>query len=180
MNHSLKIDCGDIFLRPFRSEDADAIYELTSQPEVYQFLPDWKSTREQRHDWVSNYEIPDNEKFLASVPQIRDNWLKLGVILKETGELIGFCNTGIKEELSGSNREVAYAMSTTYTGRGYTTSALKGLVQYLFQQTDTNRLNAVFLPHNQGSKRVIEKCGFHFVEEVEIEGKLHLRYVLDK
>lgn len=33
-------------LREFGTEDVDAIYELTSQPEVYKFLPDWRSTRE--------------------------------------------------------------------------------------------------------------------------------------
>lgn len=30
-------------LREFGTEDVDAIYELTSQPEVYKLLPDWRS-----------------------------------------------------------------------------------------------------------------------------------------
>nr|WP_260858140.1 GNAT family N-acetyltransferase [Bacillus sp. FJAT-22090] len=34
-NTVFTIDCGEIVLREFRMEDADAIYELTSQPEVY-------------------------------------------------------------------------------------------------------------------------------------------------
>lgn len=88
MNNYFTIDCGEILLREFRVEDVDAIYELTSQPEVYEFLPDWRSTREQRLDWVTNYEIPDNKEFLAAVPNIEDKWLKLGIVLKETGEFI--------------------------------------------------------------------------------------------
>jgi ribosomal-protein-alanine N-acetyltransferase len=40
MNNIFTIDCGEILLREFRTEDVDAIYELTSQPEVYEFLPD--------------------------------------------------------------------------------------------------------------------------------------------
>ncbi len=93
------IDCGEILLREFRVEDVDAIYELTSQPEVYEFLPDWHSTREQRLIWVTNYEIPSNKEFLSALPNISgQNCLKLGIVLKETGEFIGFCNTGIKEE----------------------------------------------------------------------------------
>ena len=48
MKNLFIIDCGEIVLREFRVEDVDAIYELTSQPEVYEFLPDWHSTREQR------------------------------------------------------------------------------------------------------------------------------------
>lgn len=49
MNDLFTIDCGEILLREFRIEDVDAIYELTSQPEVYEFLPDWRSTRAGLH-----------------------------------------------------------------------------------------------------------------------------------
>lgn len=96
MNDLFTIDCGEILLREFRIEDVDAIYELTSQPEVYEFLPDWRSTKEQRLDWVTNYEIPDNKEYLANVSSVGERWLKLGIVLKETNEFIGFCNTGIK------------------------------------------------------------------------------------
>ncbi|MBM7608957.1 RimJ/RimL family protein N-acetyltransferase [Lysinibacillus composti] len=51
MNPLFTIDCGEIMLREYRVEDADAIYEITSQPEVHEFLPDFKTTREQRLDW---------------------------------------------------------------------------------------------------------------------------------
>ncbi|RLL40626.1 N-acetyltransferase [Oceanobacillus piezotolerans] len=180
MNNYFTIDCGDILLREFRVEDADAIYKVTSQPEVYEFLPDWRSTREQRLDWVTNYEIPDNKDFLAAVPNIGEAWLKLGIVLKETGEFIGFCNTGIKEELSKPNREVAYAISKHYRNKGYTTQAVKGLVKYLFENTAVEQLNAVVLPSNVASTKVIIKCGFHYSGDIEIEDQLYYHYRLNK
>lgn len=180
MNDLFTIDCGEILLREFRIEDVDAIYELTSQPEVYEFLPDWRSTREQRLDWVTNYEIPSNKEFLATVPNIGEGWLKLGIVLKETDEFIGFCNTGIKEELSGPNREVAYAISKYYRNKGYTTQAVKGLVKYLFENTDVEQLNAVVLPRNIASNRIIEKCDFRLRGNVRIEDQLHYHYTLAK
>ena len=98
LDNLFTIDCGEILLREFRVEDADAIYEITSQPEVYEFLPDWKSTREQRLEWLTNYEIPSNQEFLAAVTNIeQQNYLKLEIVLKETSEFIGFCNTGFKK-----------------------------------------------------------------------------------
>lgn len=178
MNKHFTIDCGDIFLREFRVEDVDSIYELTSQPEVYEFLPDWRSTREQRLDWVTNYEIPDNKEFLASIPSIGERWLKLGIFLKETDEFIGFCNTGIKDELSEPNREIAYAISKHYRNKGYTTRAVRGLVKFLFENTDVEQLNAVVLPRNVASIKVIEKCGFHYSGDIEIENELHYHYML--
>ena len=175
------IDCGEILLREFRVEDVDAIYELTSQPEVYEFLPDWRSTREQRLNWVTNYEIPSNKEFLSAVPNISgQNYLKLGIVLKETGEFIGFCNTGIKEELSEPNREIAYAISKHYRNRGYTTKAVKGLLKYLFENTDVEQLNTVVLPRNVSSNKVIQKCGFRFNGEIEIEDQMHYHYILNK
>lgn len=181
MNNLFTIDCGEILLREFRIEDVDCIYEITSQPEVYEFLPDWHSTREQRLNWVINYEIPTNKEFLSAVPNIDgQNYLKLGIVLKETGKFIGFCNTGIKEELSEPNREIAYAISKQYRNRGYTTKAVKGLIKYLFQNTETEQLNAVVLPRNVSSNKVIKKCGFSFNGVFEIEDQSHYHYILNK
>ncbi len=63
MKKELVIDCGDVFLRPFKLDDAEAIYRVTAQPEVYEFLPDWRSTKEQRIKWFKSDEIPDNNAF---------------------------------------------------------------------------------------------------------------------
>lgn len=181
MNQLFTIDCGDIFLREFRVEDVDAIYEITSQPEVYEYLPDFKSTREQRLDWVTNYEIPLNKKFLSALPNIEDQtYLRLGIVLKETGEFIGFCNTGIKKELPFPNREIAYAISKHYRNKGYTTKAVKGLINYLFENTNVELLNAVALTRNLSSNRVIQKSGFKFLSELEIKNEMHSHYTLHK
>ena len=65
-------------------------------------LPDWKSTKEQRVDWIADYEIPANKVFLDAVKttnNIDNHMLKLGIFKKATNELIGWCCTGMKEEL---------------------------------------------------------------------------------
>lgn len=181
MNNLFTIDCGEILLKEFRLEDVDSIYEITSQSEVYEFLPDWRSTREQRLNWVTNYEIPSNKEFLSSVPNISEqNYLKLGIVLKENGEFIGFCNTGIKEELNGPNREIAFAISKHYRNQGYTTKAVKGLVKYLFENTDVELLNTIVLPHNVSSNKVIQKCGFRLNGNIEIEDQQYYHYILYK
>ena len=98
--------------------------------------------------------------------------------VKRKNEFIGFCNTGIKEELSGPNREVAYAISKYYRNKGYTTQAVKGLVNYLFENTNVEQLNAVVLPSNIASNKVIAKCGFHLQGDVEIDDQLYYHYTL--
>lgn len=181
MNDLFTIDCGEILLREYLIEDVDALYELTSQPEVYEFLPDFKTTKEQRLDWVTNYEIPINKEFLAAVPNIEEQtYLRLAITLKETGELIGFCMTGIKEELPAPNREIVYAISKHYRNRGYATTASKGLITYLFEKTNVDLLNAVALIQNVSSNKVIQKIGFSFIEEIDIESQKYYHYTLHK
>ncbi|OEH91961.1 GNAT family N-acetyltransferase [Bacillus solimangrovi] len=183
LNNLFTIDCGDIYLREFAVEDVDHIYSISNQPEVSKFLPDWKSTRENRLDWVSNYEIPANKEFSKAVtgtPNVQDQFLKLGILLKDTNEFIGWCCTGIKDELPAPNREIMYAVSKHYQNKGYATKAAKGLVNYLFEETNVGVLNAIALTENHGSNKVIEKCGFNFVSKIEIDDQSYNHYKLNK
>jgi RimJ/RimL family protein N-acetyltransferase len=178
-----KIDCGDLYLQEFSIEDAYHIYRISNQPEIYHFLPDWKSTKEQRLDWVTNYEIPANKAFLeaaANSIDVGDYFLKLGVFIKETDELIGWCCTGIKQELPAPNREIMYAISNEFQGKGYATKAAVVLIDYLFSHTNVEILNAVALINNVSSHKVIEKCKFSYNGQQTIENEGYNHYILNK
>lgn len=183
LNNVFTIDCDDIYLREFTVNDVDDIYSISNQPEVSKYLPDWKSTREERLDWVKNYEIPNNKEFLeaaSDMPKIEDHFLKLGIILKDTDEFIGWCCTGIKDELPAPNREIMYAVSKQFQNKGYATKAAKGLISYLFNKTNVDVINAVALTENQSSNKVIQKCAFSFISKVNIDGEFFNHYKLSK
>lgn len=178
-----KIDCGDIYLQEFTVKDAESIYNISNQPEIERFLPDWKSTKEQRVNWVGNYEIPKNKAFLNAVrttTNIDDHILKLGIFKKAANECIGWCCTGIKEELPSPNREIMYAVSSEYHNNGYATKATKELINYLFEKTNVDVLNAIALINNVASNKVIEKCGFTYKNQLNIENQLYNYYILSK
>lgn len=178
----LIIDCDEIFLREFHVEDTEDIYTIAKQPEVSKFLPDWQSTKEQRMNWLTNDDIPENKAFLKAASQmnVTDECLRLAVILKQTGKFIGWCCSGIKEELLPPNREVMYAISKDYQKRGYGTKACKGLIHYLFTETNVNHLNAIALVRNAASNKVVEKSGLQFMQNIEIEHELYNHYTLIK
>ncbi|MDF2036077.1 GNAT family N-acetyltransferase [Cytobacillus oceanisediminis] len=181
MIEEIMIDCGEIILREYRMEDVTALYEITLQPEVNEFIPGAQATLEQRINWMENYEIPANKKFRSSMPDLKDaGFLNLGIILKETGEFIGFCNTGIKDELPEPNREIGYAISKHYRNKGYSTLAAKGLMVFLFEKTVLETLNAVALTSNSSSIRVLQKCGFQLAGEMEIDGEQYFHYIIRK
>ncbi|QHT63100.1 GNAT family N-acetyltransferase [Paenibacillus lycopersici] len=174
------IDCGAIVLRLFRPEDLDAFHAITHEPEIVRYLPGWNAdTKDIRADWLLNYEIPGNERFLEAVREgrdIGDLQLRLAIELKETGAFIGWVCTGIKDELPPPNREIVYGISAAYGGKGYTTQAAAGLIRYLFEQGLTEELNALALTHNTASNRVIVKCGFRPVGDIMIEGEAYHHY----
>ncbi|MNO49738.1 anhydro-N-acetylmuramic acid kinase [compost metagenome] len=177
------IECKEIQLREFSVEDLDEFYALTTQPEIIKFLPDWNVPKEQRLDWLINYEIKENQQFLQAVSaggNIEELRLRLGIILKETGEFIGWCCTGMKDELPAPNREIMYAISEDHRGKGYTTQAAKGLIKYLFEHTSTDVLNAIALVHNPSSNRVLQKCDFDLLKEITIENERYHYYQLPK
>lgn len=74
-----KIDCGALYLKEFAIEDAESISSIASQPAISEFLPDWSSTREQREEWLTHYEIPANKAFHEAAIQgdIGEHFLKL-------------------------------------------------------------------------------------------------------
>ncbi|HDR3649451.1 TPA: GNAT family N-acetyltransferase [Bacillus anthracis] len=178
-----KIDCGDIYLQEFTVKDAETIYKISNQPEIEKFLPDWKSTKEQRVNWVTNYEIPENKAFLHAVrttSNVDDHILRLGIFKKTTNEFIGWCCTGMKDEIPSPNREIMYAVSSEYHNNGYATKATKGLIDYLFKNTNVDVLNAIALINNAPSNKVIEKCRFTYLGQQMIENQIYNHYVLRK
>ncbi|MGH1296361.1 GNAT family N-acetyltransferase [Bacillus pretiosus] len=178
-----RIDCGDIYLQEFTVKDAESIYKISNQPEIEKFLPDWKSTKEQRINWVTNDEIPENKAFLHAVrtrTNIDDHILRLGIFKKTTNEFIGWCCTGMKDELPAPNREIMYAVSSEYHNNGYATKATQGLIGYLFENTNVDVLNAIALINNVTSNKVIEKCGFTYLGQQMIENQIYNHYVLSK
>ncbi|WP_144488282.1 GNAT family N-acetyltransferase [Bacillus sp. ABP14] len=178
-----KIDCRDIYLQEFTVKDAESIYKIANQPEIEKFLPDWKSTKEQRVIWVTNDEIPQNKAFLNAVKtkaNIDDHILRLGIFKKTTSEFVGWCCTSLKDELPAPNREIMYAVSSEYHNNGYATKATKGLIDYLFENTNVDVLNAIALIINVPSNKVIEKCGFVYLSQQTIKNQIYNHYVLSK
>lgn len=124
--------------------------------------------------------MKNNREFLDNVPNISNQGLMLGIILKETNKFIGWCATWPKQELPAPNREIAYAISKYHRSKGYTTQAAQGLITYLFNKTNVDELTAIAQIHNIASNKVIQKCGFKAVGTINIENENFNYYKLKK
>jgi RimJ/RimL family protein N-acetyltransferase len=111
---------------------------------------------------------------------IGEERLRLGIISKDSGEFIGVCGTGILDKVSPPNREIYYGISNEHRNKGYTTQAAKGLIKYLFENTNVQELIAIAQTRNLPSNKVLQKCGFEPQYDIEIENREYHAYKLRK
>ncbi len=90
----------------------------------------------------------------------------LAVELKSEGKVIGSVglhNRRPDENLSNLNqREIGYVLNPLYWGNGYIPEAVEGLLEIGFIKMKLDLIWCGHFEENYRSKRVNEKCGFHF------------------
>ncbi len=148
----LTLETGRLLLRPFRIDDAQAMFDgWTSDDEVTKYVT-WpthrsvETTRALLEHWIAEYEQPER--------------LNFAIVLKEEDRLIG--GIDVVHYVDGVP-VIGYNLSRAYWNRGYMTEACRRLLDYLFSQGfDTVRIDAIV--ENVGSNRVIRKCGGELVK----------------
>ena len=95
-----------------------------------------------------------------------DPWiLGFNMLLRETDVPAGQC--GFKgPPASDGVVEIAYCVEPEHQGKGYATEAAEALVNYAFDHDEVQTVRAHTLPEINASTRVLSKCGFRNVGEV--------------
>lgn len=82
-------------------------------------------------------------------------------------------------EIDGAREtELLYAFMPRFWGRGLATETSKVIVRVAFATLDLTDLVAFTLPDNQGSRRVMEKCGLAYERDIVYAGHEHVLYRL--
>lgn len=82
------------------------------------------------------------------------------VNLKESGAFIGHC--GLLYLRNSPEVELVYAYGKVYWGQGIGSEAAKATLRYGFETAGLERILALAVPENIGSRRVMEKVGMTF------------------
>ncbi len=156
MNKKSTIETERIILREFKLGDE---YEMFSNwandPEVVKYLtwPIHKNieiTRSIIQSWVNQYQDPKTIRF--------------GITLKDTGELVG--GIDVVNYFDGVP-EVGYCLAKKCWNKGIMTEVFSAFRDYLFT-IGFKKITIRAEVENIGSNRVIQKCGFKFVETVHL------------
>lgn len=148
------IETTRLILRPWRENDAEALYRYASDAEVSRMAL-WP-----RHTSVEMSRRVINEFFIP-------NPYTFAIALKESDEAIG-CIGLVPEgedhyEPLPGEREVGYWVGHPLWGNGITTEALMALVGYCRDRLHLPSLLITTDSRNRASQRVAEKCGFKLI-----------------
>ena len=88
------------------------------------------------------------------------------MIVRETGVRVGTCGFNGPADADGVV-EIAYGVDEEHQGKGYATEAAEALVEFAFESGMVLLVCAHTFPEKNASGRVLKKCGFRFVGEVD-------------
>ena len=71
---------------------------------------------------------------------------------------MGFSSVSIKN----NSAEIGYVLSSKFWNKGIASEAVNEILKFAFCRLDLQRVEAIFLPENEKSRRVLRKCGMKF------------------
>ena len=145
-----RIETGRLLLREFVEDDAEAVQEYASDPEVVTFMPWGPNTQDETRDFIARAIAARNEE-----PRMKHDF---AIILKSTEVLIGGCGIYLttKQNREGS---IGYCTNRLFWGLGHATEVAEALIDFGFSELRLHRIFATCDPANIASARVLEKSG---------------------
>lgn len=157
---NLILETERLILRPLEITDAEVMFTMDNNPNVHKYL--WQQPTQELNETIKIIEMVQK--------QYSENGIgRFATILKETGEFIGW--TGIKfvnDHVENGNTnfyDYGYRLNEKFWNKGFATEASKAWLDYGFNQMNIQEMNAYTHAENGASNHVLQKVGFHFMED---------------
>jgi RimJ/RimL family protein N-acetyltransferase/nitrite reductase/ring-hydroxylating ferredoxin subunit len=143
---------GLVTLRPFRADDASAVYAACQDPEIGR--------------WIPMIPIPYTEAdarafILMTLRAWHDGTgCEFAIVDAATDRLLG--SVGVHLNQAARRHAVGYWVAAPERGRGLAVRAVRLAARWSFERLEGRRLSLWTLPGNVASQRVAEKAGFRF------------------
>lgn len=140
-----------LFFRTISLIDLEDIHRLHSLPETDKFntlgMPEGiETTKKILAEWITAQKQNPRKTFIFTINLI------------ETNQLIGLIAINLGKPIYRT-AEVWYKTHKDYWGNGYTTEALKQIINFGFNELNLHRIEAGCATENLASIRVLEKVG---------------------
>jgi ribosomal-protein-alanine N-acetyltransferase len=174
----IKIKTERLLLRPFGRFDLKDFYEYASVPGVGEMA-----------GWPHHTSKKTTKIVLRSFRESKEVFAIYHKADKKVIGSIGLHYAWINKVPKYRNlkaKNIGYVLSKNYWGQGLMVEAVKALIEYGFANFGIEAFSIEHFEENAQSRRVIEKCGFTFVEKGKYYSQLlnkhfdDMRYILVK
>ncbi|MGX9135733.1 GNAT family N-acetyltransferase [Rummeliibacillus sp. JY-2-4R] len=136
-----------IFLRPVSLDDAEDMYEYTSDEETTRYLYDQHTDLNQTKRMIANYFM-------------KEPIGKYAIILKENNKMIGAIEFRVHEY--NNSGELGYTLNRHFWGNGYMNEAGKLILELAFNILGLERVFAEYEVRNGASGKVLDRLGMTY------------------
>ena len=160
MSNTLRLETERLVLRTFKSDDAYSASYNSRRPHVAAEMSDMILADEAAgREWIN---------WINSISNLEEPWQVLAIETKSNNKCIGLVGVIPQKKINGEI-EILYEIADEYQKNGFATEAATALIKWFFETRDNKYLCAIVKVNNIASQRVIEKIGFDYIEEREIE-----------
>ena len=141
-------------------------WQIDDQYDLAKILNNQKIMNHLRDGLPYPYTVEDAKEYISSMLQAnQEKMFAFAISVDE--HVIGSISVTRLDNIHYCTGELGYYIGEYYWGKGYATSAVKQVCQYVFEHSDIIRTFAEPFAYNTASCRVLEKAGFIY------EGTLH-------
>lgn len=148
----MEIETKRLVLRQWKITDAEQLYNWAKDPQVGPIA-----------GWPVHKSVEDSKEIIKTVLSKPETY---AVVLKASMEVVG--SVGIMRQGEGSapikegEAEIGYWLAVPFWGQGLIPEAVKALQHRCFEELGCSAIWCGYFDENEKSKRVQEKCGFHY------------------
>lgn len=145
------LETNRLLIRPFNENDVFDLKEWLGNEAVYTYWGRKVSKGERNPELL----FTGPRSWASKKPCIDFRW---GIVLKETNKVIGMIELfDIQNNRMG---DIGYRVNPAYWNCKFAAEALEKVIEFAFDNTELDRINANVDVRNIASIRVLEKCGF--------------------
>lgn len=162
-NSFITINTERLVLRPIAMTDLNDLNVYASVPGVGE-MAGWKHHESMEESKAILQSLVDGKEVLAIVHKAD---------LKMIGTL-GLHPVDSEEEEAYPHyrmKQIGYVLAKEYWGQGLMPEAVDAVIRYCFDTLKLDGLSCCHFLENSQSRRVIEKCGFHYFTQGKFEAK---------
>ena len=151
----INLETERLVLRNLVPEDYQAVFRWCGDPDVARYMVYPVYTRaEDVRTWLASLDPDDPDDYDA------------GIVLKSTGELIG--SGGMYYRPERDLWTIGYNLRKDQWGNGYAAEMIRGILEFVRSRRDVRGIEGTFADENCRSRRVMEKLGMTFLEDVTL------------